>query len=279
MATDAQAPAQRWRAALEEWAIPPEIADAAPEPPWQLRPQQFAARADRAMHDAGLTPSRVRAGQALPLAGTVLDVGAGAGAASLPLLARASRLIAVDSDSAMLAELRARVPKDIELTAVEGRWPDVAGAVGDADVVVCNHVAYNMPDLDAAVIRMSEKARRRVVMELTTVHPRTPQNFLWPIFHGIERPSRPTAADAVEVIRACGFEPHAEQWTRSEMMLASHDLPELVESIRRYLCLAPDRDPEIAHALEGHLVHGDGQVGLAALPVVTVWWDPPQAAP
>lgn len=278
MASDAKTAAERWRDALAEWAIPQEILDAAPEPPWQLRPQHFAERADRAMHDDGITPSRARAGQELPLAGSVLDVGAGAGAASLPLLSSASRLIAVDSDPAMLAELRARVPEGVELKAVEGRWPDVADSVDPVDVVVCNHVAYNMPDLDAAVRRMSEKARRRVVMELTSVHPRSSQNFLWPIFHGIERPTRPTAADAVAVIRAAGFEPHTEEWMRPDMLPASREMADLVAFVRRYLCLTPDRDPEIERALEGHVERRDGTVGFKPLPVVTVWWDRPKPA-
>lgn len=263
----------RWRAALAEWAIPAEILEAAPESPWQLRPQQFAARADRAVHEATPTPSRARALEALPEGGTVLDIGAGAGAASLPLLGRAARLIAVDGDAAMLDELRARVPAGVALTVVHGTWPDVAGSVDEADLVVCHHVAYNVPDLDVFVRRMTERARRRVVLELTSAHPRTTQNFLWPIFHGIERPERPTAGDAVAVVRACGLAPQVETWKRREVLIAAEDLPELVASMRRYLCLTPDRDPEVAKALEGHLITRGGQVGFAALPVVTVWWD------
>ncbi|HEX6537948.1 MAG TPA: methyltransferase domain-containing protein [Candidatus Dormibacteraeota bacterium] len=277
-AAEVETPAERWRAALAEWAIPAEILDAAPESPWRLRPQQFAARADRAMAEHTPTPSRARELEALPDDGTVLDIGVGAGAASLPLLTRASRLIAVDGDPAMLDELRARMPADVELSVVQGMWPDVADSVDDADVVICHHVAYNVPNLDAAVRRMTEKARRRVVMELTSVHPRTPQNFLWPIFHGIDRPARPTASDAIDVIRACGFAPHFDEWKRRELLIAAEDLPELVASMRRYLCLTPDRDPEIERALAGHLVRRDGQVGLPALPVVTVWWDAPHPA-
>lgn len=264
---------ERWRAALAEWAIPADILAAAPESPWQLRPHQFAARADRAVHEEAPTPSRARALEALPEGGTVLDIGAGAGAASLPLLGRAARLIAVDGDAAMLDELRARAPAGVELTVVHGTWPDVAGSVDEADVVVCHHVAYNVPNLDVFVQRMTEKARHRVVLELTSMHPRSTQNFLWPIFHGIQRPERPTAGDAVEVIRACGLAPQVEEWQRREVLIAAEELPELVASMRRYLCLTPDRDPDVARALEGHLITRGERVGLAALPVVTVWWD------
>lgn len=263
----------RWRSALAEWAIPPDILAGAPASPWQLGTRQFAARADVAMRDESPTPSRRRALEALPERGTVLDIGCGAGAASLPLLGRASRLIAVDGDPAMLEELRARVPAGIDLITIAGAWPDVAGSADRADVAVCHHVAYNIPDLDVAVQRMSEKAGARVVLELTAVHPRTTQSFLWFIFHGIERPAGPTADDAVDVIRECGFAAQAERWEGRHLLLASDELADLVAAARRYLCLGEDRDPEIMSAMEPHLVRRDGLVGFAPLPLVTVWWN------
>lgn len=268
-----ETPAEYWRAALAEWTIPPAILAAAPEPPWQLRPRQFAERADHVLRKGITTPSQQRAMEALPLGGSVLDVGAGAGAASLPLMARASRLVAVDGDAAMLDELRARVPENADLTTIHGPWPDVAGDVEPVDVVVCNHVAYNVPDLDPFVRALTEKARRRVIMEITAVHPRANQNFLWPIFHGIERPERPVAADAVAVVRATRVEPRSEEWAAPELLMATHELTEMVANVRRYLCLGPERDAEIARALEPHLVHRDGLVGLAPLSRVTIWWD------
>lgn len=266
---------ERWRSALAEWAIPPEILAGAPESPWALSPRTFAARADRALAAPAPTPSNRRAAEALPAGGSVLDVGAGAGAASLPLMRRASRLVAVDAAPEMLGELRARVPACVELAIVQGRWPDVASQVPVVDVVVCHHVAYNVADLDAFVLRMTERARRRVVMELTKEHPRSAQSFLWPIFHGIERPTRPTAGDAVDVIRACGLMPHVEEWTPEDLLLASDGMADVVASMRRSLCLTEERDAEIAGAVESRIVRRDGCVGLAPRPVVTVWWDAP----
>lgn len=267
-----------WRSALAEWAIPPEILDAAPESPWQFSTRTFAVRADRALQAATPTPSRRRALEALPEGGTVLDVGSGAGAASLPLLARASRLIAVDSGQAMLDELRTRVPRNIDLTLVCGAWPAIADQVDGADVVVCNHVAYNMPDLDVAVQRMNDKARRRVVLELSKEHPRASQNFLWEIFHGIQRPTRPTSDDAAAVVREAGFTPTVEEWTPTDLSMTSDDLGDMVASVRRYLCLPADRDPDIARALEPRLVRRDGLIGLAPRTVAAIWWDVPPHA-
>ena len=268
---------ERWRSALAEWAIPQEILDAAPESPWGHSTRAFAARADRAIATPA-TPSHRRAAEALPEGGSVLDVGCGAGAASLPLLARASHLVAVDTEAAMLDELRARVPSTCTLTVVQGRWPDVAGDVPRVDVVVCNHVAYNVADLDDAVMRMTEKARRRVVMEMTRGHPRSLLNFLWPLFHGIERPTTPTSADAVDVVHECGLSPGAEEWTPADVSLAAHDVADLVAGVRRAICLDATRDPDIARALASRLVWHEGRVGLTPLPLTTVWWDVARAA-
>jgi SAM-dependent methyltransferase len=263
-----------WRSQLAAWAIPAEILAAAPEPPWRLDPGAFAERADHVLARQTLTPSTQRALEALPDSGSVLDVGSGAGAASLPLMERARVLVAVDESEEMLAELRARVPSGISLTTVRGRWPGVADQVPICDVVVCHHVAYNLPDLDEAVEAMTAKARRRVVLELTERHPRSALNFLWPIFHGIDRPTGPTADDAVAVIRACGLEPRIERFSLDRPWLASRDLKDLVASVRQALCLGPDRDVDIeTAALAGHLVTIDGRVGFPPQRLVTVWWD------
>lgn len=263
----------RWRSDLARWAIPQEILDAAPEDPWAFPPCVLAARADRASQVTTPTPSHRRALAALVDGGAVLDIGAGAGAASLPLLARASSLIAVDTDAAVLEELRARVPADIDLRLVQGRWPDVAVDLPQVDVVVCNHVVYNIPDLDEAALRMTEKAQRRVVLELSREHPLAWQSFLWSAFHGIERPTRPTAADAIDVIRTCGLAPQSEEWIPDEVPSSAADPAQLVASVRRRLCLGADRDPEIAQLLESRLVRRDGRAGMEPSALVTVWWD------
>ncbi len=160
---------------------------------------------------------------------------------------------------------------------MHGGWPEIAQRMEPVDVVVCNHVAYNLPDLDVAVLRMTELARRRVMLELTTQHPRAPQNFLWEEFHGITRPERSTSDDAVAVIRECGIAAHAEEWTPDDLTLCNDDMDAMVASVRRYLCVGADRDADIARALEPHLLRRDGIVGLPPRPVTTIWWDAPAA--
>jgi SAM-dependent methyltransferase len=97
---------ERWREQLEGWAIPAEILAAAPESPWSYPVGLFRSRARRA-GSRPTTPSNREAARHLPEGGTVLDVGAGAGAASLPLARTAGRLVAVDESPEMLASFLA----------------------------------------------------------------------------------------------------------------------------------------------------------------------------
>src|SRR5438309_2668922 len=182
----------RWKTDLSGWGVPEAILSAAPEEPWIFPKGVFAGRAKRQVADrAG--PSYRRAAETLPARGTVIDVGSGAGAASLPLAARASRITAVDTDPAMLSSLTGiaaglGVDDGAEIVTVAGRWPDVADRVPVADVVVCHHVLYNVMELRPFVEALSEHARVRVVVEMTEHHPVEPMNPLWLRFHGLERP-------------------------------------------------------------------------------------------
>jgi SAM-dependent methyltransferase len=238
----------RWREQLEDWAIPEEILAAAPESPWGCPVGLFRSRARRA-GSRPATPSNREAARFLPAGGTVLDVGAGGGAASLPLAGVAGRLVAVDESPAMVAAfLAAAEAAGVAAEGVEGRWPEVAGRVAPADVVVCHHVLYNVADLAPFADALTGHARRRVVAELTDRHPLVGLGPLWRRFHGLERPTGPGADDAVAALEALGLRVARQDW-ESQDRFGFDDLDELVAFTRRRLCLPADRDPEVAAAL------------------------------
>jgi hypothetical protein len=87
-----------------------------------------------------------------------------------------------------------------------------------------------------------------VVVELTDRHPLVGLAPLWRRFHGLERPSGPTAGDAVAVLEALGLAPERQDW-ESDDRLGFDRFEELVAFTRRRLCLPADRDPEVAEAL------------------------------
>ncbi|HEX5882427.1 MAG TPA: methyltransferase domain-containing protein [Actinomycetota bacterium] len=263
----------RWREQLEGWAIPAEILAAAPESPWGFPVGLFRSRAHRAGSRPG-TPSNLEAARHLPPGGSVLDVGAGGGAASLPLAGEAGRLVAVDESPEMVASfLAAAEAAGVPAEGVEGRWPEVAGRVGPADVVVCHHVLYNVADLAPFAAALTGHARRRVVAELTDRHPLAGLAPLWRRFHDLERPEGPGAGDAVAALAELGLDVDRRDWENQDRF-GFDDFDELVAFTRRRLCLPAGRDPEVAEALLEQGTHQVDGVWVSGQPrrVTTLSW-------
>lgn len=258
-----------WAEALSAWAIPDDILAAAPESPWSFDPDSFVAMTRGALARRTPTPTRQRALEELPDSGTVIDVGAGTGAASLPLAPRAGRVVAVDRSAAMLAGFAALADEvGIAHREIIGDWPDVAPQAGEGEVVVCAHVLYNVPDLAAFASALTCFARRRVVCEISASHPQSALNPLWERFHALRRPQRPTASDAVEVLREAGLDVRIDRWTAPERWI-DLDRSQAVAQARRRLCLPVDREPEVDAAL-------GAPPRLAPAEMATLWWNVPR---
>lgn len=267
--------AERWGEALQGWGVPEEILAKAPESPWGLPAEMMRRRAERTVGSEPSTSVR-RAREALPEAGTVLDVGVGGGAASLPLAPPAARIVGVDTSDEMLRTFSAAAEgAGVEAQTILGRWPDVAEEVGPADVAVCSHVLYNVQELDPFVRALDDHAYRRVVVEITERHPLAWMSDLWRRFHGLVRPDHPTADDALEALRGLGLDARREDETRPPRIGGFERREDAVALVRRRLCLTEDRDPELAEALGSRLLERDGvwSAGPDEQTVSTLWWD------
>jgi SAM-dependent methyltransferase len=239
--------AQRWADELAAWRIDPAILAAAPESPYGFPPALFAPRDDVE------SPLLDLARAALPPGGTVLDVGAGAGAGSLGLGDVVGRLHAVDSQPSMLRALEAAAAeRGVPLTTYDGAWPAVADAVSVCDVAVCSHVVYNVPDLVPFVTALTGHARRLVVVELTGTHPLVRLAPMWEAVHGQTRPRGPTAELAVAVLREAGVEPSVTEVVRDPMVRTGALREAWVDFTRRQLCLPPDRRAEVEELMAQH---------------------------
>jgi SAM-dependent methyltransferase len=267
---------QAWADSLAAWAIPQAILDGAEDSPWVLPGEVFARRADRAIAEpSGATYDEAAA--ALTSPGTVLDVGAGAGAASLPLVGRVAvdAVTAVDLDPDLLARFGERASRlGVPVRMLRGQWPGLADVAGVADVVVCAHVLYNVPDLAPFVGALTDHARRRVVVEIAARHPLTSLNPLWQHFHGIARPEGPSAQDCLAALAELGVHPTTTRWRRpAEREYAS--FAAMVEVTRRRLCLPRSAQGELADVLrEGGVDSArPPDLGSSGREVVTMRWD------
>ena len=254
--------AERWDRAMAEWAIPAEILDAAPGRPFMFAPGIFTAPEPGTFE---LSLSNRRAAEALGDGGSVLDVGCGGGAAAFAVAPPATEVIGTDRQPDMLELFEATARKRGMASQVhDGSWPEVAGAVPVADVVVCHNVLYNVTDISPFVAALHAHARHRVVVEITPKHSQDRRRHLWRHFWNLERPHEPTAATAVEVIAEAGLDPVAEDSLLPEDRLASKRSDLEPAQWCRNLCLPAEREAEVA-AL------------IADVPFprerVTIWWD------
>jgi SAM-dependent methyltransferase len=253
-----------WAEALAAWRIPDHILGAAPQSPW-IHPVELFRASDEPPTDS---PSHHRAREALPPAGSVLDVGCGGGRAAFAVAPPAVHVTGVDHQAGMLeAFARGAEQRGLGHQEVLGDWPEVADDTPSADVVVCHHVAYNVADLATFVTALDGHARRRVVLELPQRHPLAAMAPLWHHFWNLDRPHGPTATDALAVVRAAGFDARLEQWQPEIDSASGLEIPfeRRVEFMRIRLCLTPDHDAELADVMHRHPA---GPRELA-----TMWWD------
>ena len=249
--------AQRWAQALGSWAVPPQILAAAGRSPWGHPVAQFAARADAEIRSPSGASfehavSALDAGEAVTgRPGSVLDVGAGAGAASLPLTPWVSSLTAVDPVPGMLDAYRERADRAapaVSVRTIVGSWPEVADRAGPSDVVVCHHVLFNVSDIAPFMAALTAAARWRVVVEVPPLHPLAWMNPLWEQFHGLRRPAGPSVDGLVAVLHEQDVRAlTVDRWVRPDTELLSPQ--ERVALVTRRLCLPADREPDVAAAL------------------------------
>lgn len=255
--------AEKWRVDLQSWAIPQEILDQADAPPWAHPVAMFTV--------TGEVPdslSHQRAREALPLNGSVLDVGSGGGRAAMAITPPAGTLIGVDHQPEMLVEFNAAAKaRGVVSHTYLGNWPAVADQVPVADVVVCHHVAYNVQDIVPFLVALNDHAKARVVIELPMTHPMSNMNALWKKFWDLDRPTQPTPHILQAIARALGYPAILDIWT-DETWGQRVDMSEAerVRQARIRLCLTEDRDAEVAAAL---LAQQDAK----PREVATLWWD------
>lgn len=212
------------------------------------------------------TPAQRLALEALPDGGSVLDVGCGAGAGSLPLAPPAGLIIGVDEGENLLRAFGKRArERGVEHVEMLGRWPEIADRVAPADVVVCHNVFFNVPDLHEFATRLTDHAHRRVVVVSTFEHPLGWLRPLWQELHDWAPPSAPTIDEAVAVLEELGYDVGIERWTDTSLA-GRVDADDLVVSTRKRLCLPPHRDGDVRAALDAHPPPGEREL-------VALWWD------
>jgi SAM-dependent methyltransferase len=252
--------AEKWKQDLASWAIPQEILDQAVEKPWIHPPALFEIP-----EVIGDSLSHQRAREAMPVGGTVLDIGCGGGIGAFAITPPASNVIGVDEQQEMLDLFTKNAAKfGVTVETVLGQWPAVADSTPVADVVTVHHVAFNVGDIVPFLAALNSHARKRVVLEVPVVHPMSNMNEGWKHFWNVIRPTVPVAGDLINVLDEMGIKAEIEYF-EGEILL-DKKVDGANGFIRRRLCLSVDRQDEI-----------DAFIGEHPLPerrkLAVIWWD------
>ncbi len=252
--------ADRWRAALEAWAIPEEILASAPESPWIHPPVLFDVPTT-----IESSPSHDRARDATPAGGTVLDVGCGGGIAAFALTPPAAHVIGVDHQVEMLSMFRANAhDRGVSVETIEGFWPAVAPRTPIADVVTAHHVVYNVADVVPFLTALDDHARVRVVLEMPNHHPLAGLTPAWRHFWAIDRPTGPTPDDLLAVLEQMGID--ASSTSFEGPLRTETDLDQAAHFTRIRLCLPASRESEVRDFLEAN-------PAPPTRALTAIWWD------
>lgn len=261
-----------WREQLEAWRIPDELLAAVAESPYGWPKKLWKLRAERALDVERSSPT-LEAVKRLVGDGSVLDVGAGTGRASLPLVRDGYQVTMIEPNPTMLEGL-SELKGELGFAVIAGRWPDVAKDVNPHSVALSAHVVYDIADIAPFLAALHEAATSGVVLELTPAHPWVNLGPLYRELHDLDRPSGPTVDDLKNVIKeTIGADPVVERWSRPAD-LVFETVGEAVEFTARRLVLPPARWPELERLLLPRIVGraGHWQVAPIERELCTLWW-------
>lgn len=251
---------EQWAKSLAQWSIPKEILDQAQTSPWIHPPVLF-----QVPEEIDLTISHSCALEAMPVGGTVLDVGCGGGIASFALTPPAAHVIGIDHQLEMLEMFAENAKKRaVSCQVFEGFWPEVAAEVPIADVVVCHHVVYNVSDIGPFLLGLNSHAQSRVVIEMPTRHPLSNLSGAWKHFWNLDRPLQPTSEDLLEVLKEIGIKAQVQYW--SGKLRDRIDIDRDSEFLRVRLCLPPERLSEVRDYMFAYPLPTHREIA-------TIWWD------
>lgn len=263
-----------WRSQLEAWAIPDDLLAAVDDSPYRWPVELFRRRNISAAVDEPTPTSRVVSELAGP-GGSVLDIGAGTGRASLDLARHGHPVAGLEKSEEMVVALREEAATvDGHYEIIEAEWPSTTD-VGAFDVVMCAHVVYDVADIGPFLRAMHDHAERGVVVELTETHPWTPLGPYYRALHGLDRPNGPSVDDLVAVVQELvGVSPEILRWERAGGTWFE-SWEEIEELYRRRLVLPADRVDELRPLLEPDLESTDGRltVGEGVRRLATVSWN------
>ena len=182
----------------------------------------------------------------------------------------------VDPSEAMLDQLREATSEAglDNVSAVRAEWQDAQ--VEAADVALCSHVVYGVADIEPFLQKLTDHARRRVIM-LSFI--RSPQSWiapLWEPVYGERRIDLPGLPELVNVLWEMEIHPNIKMLTPSAPQ-TFESVEDAVENLAGRLWISdPAARRRLENSIEDHLEPVDGDYRIRGVPPIRqgmVWWD------
>lgn len=156
---------------------------------------------------------------------TAIDVGAGAGRHAARLAERLDWVTAVEPSQGM----RDLIPPRDNMTIIASPWELADPA--PADLVICCHVLYGIPEIEPFVAKLERAARLHVFIQLRFGQMTTPADPLWELLTGQERVRQPQFGDLYNALLQLGIRPDVavlsheaqQRWAGENEFIAEHE--------------------------------------------------------
>jgi hypothetical protein len=210
---------------------------------------------------------------------SLLDLGAGCGALCIPLAEEFERVVALDSSSAMIDELRreasARGTSNIETKLAS--WDEVDERFGTFDVVLVANVPGVLDEGVQSVKRLERFARRFVFLVIGTPWKADKFYFreLWPLIFGHEPPPKRDYFDAYSVLYEMGIYAGVEIVTY-DFDQPFRDINEAVAFWKAHMRLDGEQHDEVLREFLTERLDRSQDVLWARVPKqsAVIWWSP-----
>ena len=206
---------------------------------------------------------------------TVIDVGAGTGAWTIPLAEHAARVTAVEPSAYMMEILQERAKRAglDNVAFIAARWEDID--VEPHSVVICSHGMYASPEIVPFFKKMHCAATRSCHLVMRVTSRNGAYQDLWRQLKGIAKPEEPHLIVAYNILHTLGIhanvvvQPLPNYWI-------SESMDDAVNLARDVLRLAEDEahDAELRDYLTQILNPVEGGLRWpGGLRAGMIWWD------
>ncbi len=188
---------------------------------------------------------------------TVLDIGAGTGAFTIPIAQKAGEVTAIEPSAEMSKQLRSKAEGLTNIHIIDKRWQDVnIGEIGRHDLVLAAHSLYGIVDIGAELKKMLSTAKTQLCI-ITRVGQVNFYADIWQRFKEEEYHPLPSFIYLYNVLYELGIPANVEV-IRAPRDQVYSDIEQAAKHWMDRLDLLPEKEDELRVYLLNRLEEKDG---------------------